>query len=107
MNGSHAVRPKIVREVSSTSFDIVYNGATVTHPGGGYADMSVANGAGYVVPSDGFTYRSCVATSYTPGVPDAWGSVGARSMVAGDVTGTGVAMVASSDGSLPFRWTSR
>ena len=103
MNGSHAVRPKIGRENSTTNYDFVFNGTSATHPGGGYADFSAAN---YVVPSDGATYRVCFAFSFTPGTPDAFSYTGNRSQAAGDLSGNSVTLTAQPDSAtIPIGWT--
>jgi hypothetical protein len=102
MNGSHPVRPKIARENSTTNYDVVYNGASATHPGGGYADFF---GGNYVVPSDGFNYRICYAMSFTPGVPDAFAFTGSRAQAAGDLSGNITLVNPPDTATIPVGWT--
>jgi hypothetical protein len=99
---SQTLIPKIAKQVSANTFDIVWSGTAVTHPGGGHASFPIPS---FTPPSDGYTYRIGVAMQYTGGA-DSYAHAGiGRFMKLGDIFGAGQVFSTPTDGSLSMSWT--
>lgn len=94
------IKPKIVRENSTSNYDVVWNGSSASHPGGGYHDFSV----NFTLPNDGGVYRKAFSHSLPNTPAEPFSSSGSRSYVLGDATGNGVAMTVLGDGTICTRW---
>lgn len=94
---AHTVSVKIGKQNTTTNFDVVYT-ETVSHPGGGWVDFTLASP--YTVPGTG-TYN---LGAYYNGTSDTTASV-ARSVVAGNQgVATGVTMIAATNVTIPMRY---
>jgi hypothetical protein len=98
---SRTMVPKIAKQTGAGTFDIVWSGAALPHPGGGYIEFLIPP---FVVPDDGATYRMGWAFSYVGGA-DSFSTIGSRFMKAGDVTGTGQVFSTPTDGTFAMSWT--
>lgn len=97
-----SVRPKVFRKTGATTFDCVFPGAYVSHPGGGMADFTLGN---LLIPNDGYDYK----VGFTFGLGGqqdryCYTLPSGRFMSAGDIVGNGVSFSYYSDGNFSMGW---
>lgn len=102
LSGTYSgITPKIVRENSVSNYDVVWNGSSTSHNGGGYQDF-VVNTA---LPNDSGVYRIAFSHSLPASPSEPFSSSGTRAACLSDATGNGVSFpYFGNDGTICTRW---